>query len=116
MHPAQSKQPGLLASLERAAQRDRASAVRYPIPPVLYVPVRESAAGRIAEVRPTREGRRALLAYSALDRLLAHCGDAQPWVLVRLADLEVIMAEQPFDLVAFDSEIPVGFSENGRLV
>ncbi|KTR85580.1 hypothetical protein NS354_08640 [Leucobacter chromiiresistens] len=86
------------------------------MPPVLYVPVRESAAGRIAEVRPTREGRRALLAYSALDRLLVHCGDAQPWVLVRLADLEVIMAEQPFDLVAFDPEIPVGFSENGRLV
>ena len=125
MNGAARKAPGLLASLQRAEERalererelerSRPAPSRYQVPPVLYLPVTAGPSGNIAEVRPTREGRRALLAYSALDRLLAQCGDGQPWVLVQIADLDGLMAEQPFDLIAFDANIPPGMSENGRL-
>jgi len=37
------------------------------------------------EVRLLADGRSALLAYSSLDLLVAGCGEAQPWVAVRLA-------------------------------
>lgn len=116
------KAPGLLASLQRAEERERQRergrpvSSRYPVPPVLYLPVTSGPGGNTAEIRATADGRRALLAYSALDRLLAQCGDDQPWVLVQIADLEELMSEQPFDLIAFDAHIPLGMSENGRLI
>lgn len=86
------------------------------VPPMLYLPVREDEDGsRTAEVRATQDGRRALLAYTALDRLALACGELQPWTLVPLSALEDLQAEQPFDLVAFDPDIPTNLLHGGRL-
>lgn len=57
------------------------------------------------EIRELQDGR-ALLAYTALDRLLTLAGDRQPWVLMRTEDLSQVMREQPYDVVVFDLEIP----------
>jgi hypothetical protein len=84
---------------------------------MLYLPVREvPGGGRIAEIRATEDGRRAMLAYTALDRLAEKCGDEQPWVVVPTTELDQILSEQPFDLVAFDAEIPATLRAGGRLV
>ncbi|WP_344032680.1 SAV_915 family protein [Leucobacter iarius] len=83
---------------------------------MLYLPVREtSEGGRIVEIRQTRDGRRALLAFTALDRLAVACGAQQAWALVATASLDAIQDEQPFDLVAFDPDIPSALVERGRL-
>lgn len=86
------------------------------VPPFLYLPVRETAAGeRLAEVRELTGGRQAVLAFTALDRLLLACGEKQLWAVVALEVLETIRDEQPFDTVAFDPEIPAELLANGRL-
>lgn len=86
------------------------------VPPFLYLPVRETAAGeRLAEVRELTGGRQAVLAFTALDRLLLACGEKQLWAVVMLEALETIRDEQPFDTVAFDPEIPAVLLANGRL-
>ncbi|WP_369345405.1 SAV_915 family protein [Demequina oxidasica] len=69
----------------------------------------------VPEVRPLVDGRKALLAYTALDRLANACGDNQAWVLLHLADLEPIKADFPFDVVAFDPQLPADLFTNGRL-
>ncbi|TGN31351.1 SAV_915 family protein [Aeromicrobium chenweiae] len=51
------------------------------VPPVLYVPGGRGV-GRRHGVVGLRDGRTALLAYTALDRLVDCCGDRQPWVLI----------------------------------
>jgi hypothetical protein len=79
------------------------------LPPVLYLPC---AAGVVdpAEARPelrrTRDGRLALLAYTALDRLRACCGADQPWVLVRTQALDAIDAADHYDLLLLDVVVP----------
>jgi hypothetical protein len=78
-------------------------------PPVLYVPtVAEVADPGSAEValRRTRDGRVALLAYSALDRLRHCCGADQPWILMSVQDVEGLYARQPYDLLFLDVVIP----------
>jgi hypothetical protein len=47
---------------------------------VVYIPCAPapSADELIIDLRATRDGRLALLAYSAMDRLVAHCGPHQP--------------------------------------
>ncbi|MGQ0573185.1 MAG: SAV_915 family protein [Pseudonocardia sp.] len=54
----------------------------------------------------TRDGRTALLAYSALDRLHACCGRHHPWVAVRTVDLEHAHRARPFDLLLLDVALP----------
>lgn len=82
---------------------------RPELPPVVYVPsvepVHDPASARV-EMRRTRDGRTALLVYSALDRLRRCCGPSQPWVLVRTTALEDIHTAQPFDLLLMDVVIP----------
>lgn len=86
------------------------------IPPVLYLPVCESATGaRCAVIRDLTDGRRALLAYTALDRLFDSCGEQQQWVLVALDGIEVIRDDQPFDVIGYDVNVPVSLRSNGRL-
>ena len=86
------------------------------IPPMLYLPVHETAEGiRLAEVRELTDGRRALLAYTALDRLLDAGGEYQLWALVKLEALEDIRIEQPFDTVGFDIGVPSALRGNGML-
>lgn len=80
-----------------------------PLPPVLYLPcaeqVRDPAAARPL-LRRTRDGRLALIVYTALDRLHRCCGDAQPWVLVRTDGLPELRRHDPFDLLLADVVIP----------
>lgn len=79
-------------------------------PPVVYLPCAETVAdpkdARI-DMRETRDGRTALLAYSALDRLRQCCGDKQAWVLMPTANLSQLQAARPFQLLMLDVEIPV---------
>lgn len=86
------------------------------VPPVLYLPVRElPGEGLFAEVRATTDGRGALLVFTALDRLLNACGGNQPWRLVETVALDAIQDTQPFDLVAFDPELPQQLLADGRI-
>lgn len=79
------------------------------LPPVLYVPTTRPTAGgedTHIELRKTGDGRTALLAYSALDRLVACCGESQPWVLVGTEYLPRIHERLPYDVIFLDTEIP----------
>lgn len=79
------------------------------LPPVLYLPcaadVVDPGDAR-PELRRTRDGRLALLAYTALDRLRACCGADQPWVLVRTQALEPVRAAERYDLLLLDVVVP----------
>jgi len=78
------------------------------VPPVLYLPCEAGAdeeAARI-QLRRLEDGRVALFAYTALDRLGRCCGPRQPWVLYKTETLDALAAEHPFDLVVFDHEVP----------
>lgn len=79
------------------------------VPPVLYVPC-ESGSTAPGEarltLRRTKDGRTALLAYTALDRLVACCGSDQPWVLVPTDRLDAIDDAQADDVIYLDITIP----------
>lgn len=87
------------------------------VPPILYVALHRSSTETDprVEIRELKDGRRALLAYTALDRLADLCGPHQGWVLVRTAELDQIKANQPFDVVIFDLEIPEQYRVDGAL-
>ena len=86
------------------------------VPPVLYLPMREMPDdGYVAEVRTLPDGRRALIAYTALDRLAEHCGAAQTWALVQTDGLGVIKDQQPFDVVSFDPFFAEHLLRDGKL-
>ncbi|MBX9245611.1 hypothetical protein ICW40_12445 [Actinotalea ferrariae] len=78
-------------------------------PPVLYIPcVREvtDPADLEMQYRTTKDGRTAILVYSALDRLLHCCGEDQPWFVLPTAELQRIWDAAPFDLVLLDLVVP----------
>ena len=89
---------------------------RPVVPPVLYVPCRaettETGQPKL-ELRRTKDGRTALLAYTALDRLVDGAGPDQPWVLVQTPALDELGKEQAFDVVYFDLRIPDEHRRNG---
>jgi hypothetical protein len=78
-------------------------------PPVVYLPcvdwVSDPADVRV-EYRVTRDGRKALLVYSALDRLHAGVGEDQPWFVVPTANLQALWEREPFDLTLLDLAVP----------
>ncbi len=78
------------------------------VPPVLYLPVVEGQGQQETQfvVRTLTNGREGLLAYTALDRLAKSCGREQPWVLLPIEELERVKQAQPFDVVAFDLDVP----------
>ncbi len=79
-------------------------------PPVVYLPCTETVddpKDARVDMRETRDGRTALLAYSALDRLHQCCGDNQAWILMPTANLSQLQAARPFQLLMLDVEIPV---------
>lgn len=87
------------------------------VPPALYLPlVRGSDDEQVVVVRTLVDGRRGLLAYTALDRLADKCGHEQPWMLVMTSELGRIKQEQPFDVVAFDVDVPASHRRGARLV
>ena len=78
-------------------------------PPIVYLPCVDSVTGPaegVIELRTTRDGRKALLAYSAYDRMRACCGDRQPWVAVPTQALEALYGADPSDLVLLDVVVP----------
>lgn len=78
-------------------------------PPVLYVPcVRPVTDPADLEVvyRTTRDGRTALLVYSALDRLHRCSGAQQPWFVLPTTELQKLYDVRPFDLVLLDLVVP----------
>ncbi|UTT52700.1 SAV_915 family protein [Microbacterium maritypicum] len=87
------------------------------VPPVLYLPVSENLEGQGQRftVHPLTDGRSGLLAYTALDRLAACCGEQQPWVMLATPDLGRVKRVQPFDVVAFDVPVPISLRQGGRL-
>lgn len=86
------------------------------VPPVLYLPAREHPeGGAYPEIRKLRDGRSALLAYTALDRLADACGSEQAWILVHTSELGDIRARQPYDVVAFDPQLPSALLAGGKL-
>ena len=78
------------------------------LPPFVYLPVAPGGAPDDAEVelRTLTDGRVALLAYSALDRLETCCGPHQPWRAFPTAVLDDIATQQPYDLVLLDHPLP----------
>jgi hypothetical protein len=87
------------------------------VPPALYLPLVDdpNGGGQVAAVRKLADGRRGLLAYTALDRLADKCGTNQPWMLMMTSELGTVRDRQPFDVVAFDIDIPVTQIVDGRL-
>ncbi|GLY32508.1 SAV_915 family protein [Kineosporia sp. NBRC 101731] len=77
------------------------------LPPVLYVP---RAPGPIddefvVDLRVMPDGRLGLPVYSALDRLVKHCGPDQPWAVMMTRDLHLIDEAQSFDSILLDLPI-----------
>lgn len=100
-----------------AVDQPGAAPGRAPIfPPVVYVPCSPLRPGDdqlSVDLRRTRDGRLALLVYSALDRLVDCCGDQQAWTLVPAGDLDRIQAETGFELIFLDLEIPAELRRRG---
>jgi len=88
-----------------------------PTPPVLYLPLHRTSTATEprVEIRRLRDGRQALLVYSALDRLLDLCGANQRWILVRTEDLAQLKARQPFDVVISDLAVPEQYRSEGAI-
>lgn len=92
---------------------DTTQARRPLVPPVLYVPVADYQPGRAdltVDFRQLPDGRVALVAYTALDRLVAGCGPEQPWVLLPTPKLDEIGRYMPYDVILLDVRI----DEQGR--
>lgn len=81
---------------------------RPPIPPALYLPSTGASNTRGAkiELRQMRDGRVALLAYTALDRLARCLGPNQPWVLYPTENLDQLEAVQSYDVIYLDTPVP----------
>ena len=92
----------------RAADSGRSSPGRPPIPPALYLPSTGASNTRGAEIelRQMRDGRVALLAYTALDRLARCLGPNQPWVLYPTENLDQLEAVQSYDVIYLDTPVP----------
>jgi hypothetical protein len=86
---------------------ERAIPTNYP--PILYIPCAEHVQDpddlRVS-YQTTKDGRVALLVYSALDRLITCCGDDQPWFTLPTANLQTLYDVQAFDLVLLDLMVP----------
>lgn len=89
-------------------QRRRPYGTDTSAPPFTYLPCRLDSQGALAEVLRVSldDGRVALAAYSALDRFARHCGDGHPWVVWWSDELDLLRAEQPFDVAYLDAPLP----------
>lgn len=81
---------------------------RPVVPPVLYLPTKPDPDPEVTkiEMRELEDGRVALMAYTALDRLARCCGPHQPWVLYRTDALGELRETSPYDVIALDQPIP----------
>jgi hypothetical protein len=95
-----------------SARSARAGGLPEDYPPVLYLPIVDVVADPAdakLEYRRTKDGRTALLAYSALDRLQAGMGAEQPWLVMPTAQLQPVWEVDRFDTVLLDIAVPVEF-------
>jgi hypothetical protein len=71
---------------------------------VLYLPVSQDSTEttQYVEIRQMSDGRRGLVAFSALDRLTDRLGEDQPWVLMHTDKLPELRAGEPFDVIVMD--------------
>lgn len=101
---------------------DAAEALR-DFPPVVYVacdkPHGDSPSAEVRvpleiRLRRTRDGRVALLAYSALDRFRDLAGPETSWALLTHEGLDEVYARQPFDLLLMDVAVPEDSREDGQ--
>ncbi len=79
------------------------------LPPVVYLPCTRtvSTVEEIdVEYRHTQDGRVALLAYTALDRLKDCCGQEQPWFVAPSTLLAQLHQGRPYDLLFMDMFVP----------
>ena len=83
------------------------------LPPVLYVPTSPFAPDGRAHIAmtPLADGRMAVFAYSALDRLADLYAADAPWALLTIADLQRAHADVPFDLLLVDQQPVVAGEE-----
>ncbi|MFZ4843220.1 SAV_915 family protein [Mycetocola saprophilus] len=87
------------------------------IPPVLYLPIYIGVEGQQSVVvREQATGTRALLAFTALDRLATQCGNEQPWIMVQTQSLGYIKDAHPFDVVSFDPRIDERLVRDGKML
>ncbi|GAA3539827.1 hypothetical protein GCM10022222_24320 [Amycolatopsis ultiminotia] len=83
------------------------------LPPALYLPTgpvgptTDGGTGASVELRHTPDGRVALVAFTALDRLVDCCGEHQPWIMVNTEHLPRIHQVNPYDVIVLDTELPV---------
>lgn len=92
------------------------AADRPVIPPMLYVPVHEYADNvhdLTVDFRRLPDGRLALFAYTALDRLIAGCGTAQSWILLPTVKLDEIGEHTPYDVIVLDMKVESEPVRNG---
>lgn len=90
--------------------------VRVVSPPVVYLPCSLDDDGELSEIRMVRlkDGRVALMAYSALDRFARCCGDRHPWVLFETDRLEELRATKHFEAAYLDVVLPTGLRVTSR--
>lgn len=86
-----------------------AAGTEIDFPPVVYVPctASEDNNGMIPDLRQMRDGRHALIVYSALDRLVQCAGREQPWFVIPAAKLDELDQQTPFGVLLLDVLIPV---------
>jgi hypothetical protein len=98
------------------AESDGAATDDRSFPPLVYVPCAPERPGDTelsVDLRMTRDGRMAMLVYSALDRLVDKAGPSQPWTVMLTRDLEDVRLRTGFDLVCLDMDIPEEFRRTG---
>lgn len=99
------------------AESGEAATAGHSFPPLVYVPCAPKLPGDTElsiDLRKTRDGRMALLVYSALDRLADKAGPNQPWTVMLTRDLEDVRVRTGFDLVLLDMDVPEEFRRAGE--
>ncbi|MFZ4841320.1 SAV_915 family protein [Mycetocola saprophilus] len=79
------------------------------IPPVLYLPVHratETTEEPRVIVGTARSGKRALFAFTALDRLVQHCGARASWIVLPTDALALLQEESGFSVLILDQPVP----------
>ncbi|WP_199916545.1 MULTISPECIES: SAV_915 family protein [Miniimonas] len=87
----------------------RAGGLPFDVPPVFYVPcTRHVTEPDQLEVvyRTTKDGRTALLLYTALDRFQGCNGPDAPWFLAATSWLDELRKVRPYDVVYLDLPLP----------
>ncbi|SUE14809.1 Uncharacterised protein [Rhodococcus gordoniae] len=91
------------------SQEQVADALPTVLPPYLHLPCADAVpdpADAVVDYRYLGDGRIALLAYTALDRLHSCCGAGQPWLVLPTHVLPRLREAQPWDSLLLDVPIP----------